>query len=78
IVRMIEPEPWVVWNFRWGMPELSDQPIEAVRDFEDAVAEAYEPVWAAATMEVLVRRRGRGTSPNDAPSGSEAGHGQQP
>jgi hypothetical protein len=57
IVRMIEPEPWVVWNFRWALPEMRDQPIEAVHDFEDAVAEAYRPVWAAGTMEVLVRRR---------------------
>jgi hypothetical protein len=77
VVRMIEPEPWVVWNFRWGMPELADQPIEAVRDFEDAVAEAYEPVWAAATMEILVRRSGRKASPAGVGSCSEAAHAEE-
>ncbi len=53
VVRVIDPEPWIVWNFRWALPTFDDQPVEQVRRFEDALAQAYRPVWRNTTMEVL-------------------------
>jgi hypothetical protein len=57
IVKLIDPEPWIVWNFRWALPSLDTQPLRAIYAYEDAISECYEPVWATQTMEVLVRRQ---------------------
>ena len=56
IVKTIDPEPWIVWNFRWAMPSLDTQPLEEIYAFEDAISECYEPVWRTMTMEVYIRR----------------------
>jgi len=56
IVRMVDPQPWIVWNWRWAMPTLDDQPIADLYALEDAISECYEPVWRTMTMEVLFPR----------------------
>jgi hypothetical protein len=56
IVKMIDPGPWIVWNFRWTLPSFDTQPLDAIYAFEDAISECYEPVWTTMTMEVHVRR----------------------
>jgi hypothetical protein len=56
VVRMIDPPPWRVWNWRWVLPSFDDQPIDAIHDFEDSLSECYEPVMRTSTMEVLVLR----------------------
>jgi len=56
IVKTIEPAPWRVWNFRWVLPSLDDQPIDAIKLFEDQIEASYRPAMRTTTMEVFVPR----------------------
>ncbi len=56
IVKMVDPPPWRVWNFRWALPSLDDQPLDVVMRFEDRISECYRPVMRTSTMEVLFAR----------------------
>jgi len=56
VVKMIDPPPWRVWNWRWVLPSLDDQPVDEIHAFEDTLSECYEPVMNTSTMEVHVLR----------------------
>ena len=56
VVRVTSPRTSLVWNFRWAVPSMKDQPNVVLEDFESAIRACYKQAKATASMEVLVRR----------------------
>lgn len=56
IVLLIEPSGWRLWNFEWALPYFQRQPESLIEQFKNTVADCYQPVWRASTMEVWLRK----------------------
>jgi hypothetical protein len=56
VVRVTAPRTSLVWNFRWAVPSMKDQPYAVLEGFESAIRACYKPAKRTATMEVLVRK----------------------
>lgn len=56
VIRVAAPRTSLVWNFRWAVPSMKDQPSVVLEDFESAIRACYKQKKATASMEVLVRR----------------------
>jgi hypothetical protein len=56
VVRVTAPRTSLVWNFRWAVPSMKDQPYAVIEGFESAIKACYKQAKATATMEVLVRK----------------------
>jgi len=56
VVRVTAPRSSLVWNFRWAVPSMKDQPNVVLEDFESAIRACYKQAKATASMEVLVRK----------------------
>lgn len=56
VVRMIEPEGWRSWNFRWALPAMERQPEPQLESFARSLETCYRSAWRSSTTEVLVRK----------------------